>query len=132
MGARWLKVEEEAIVEDYPTATRAEMLERIPDRTWNQIGVHARHMHVLRTTSAWGNSIREGRKKLKHSWSDADNERFDLWYPIRTYAQLLAAFPERSPKSIRSHAQKRHLHRTREAVGREINIGRRNARKEND
>jgi hypothetical protein len=128
MGARWLKKEEKEIVDQYSKASRTEMLERIPDRTWNQIGVHARHMRVLRTTSAWGNSIREGRKALKHAWSNADNERFDLLYPICTYAQLLAAFPERSPKSIRSHAQKRHLHRTREAVGREINIGRKNAK----
>jgi hypothetical protein len=132
MGARYLKAEEEEeeIVNHYSTASRAEMLERIPNRTWLQIGVHARHMRVLRTTTAWGNSIREGRKILKHSWSDADNERFDLLYPIHTYIQLLAAFPERSRKSIRSHAQKRHLHRTREAVGREISIGHRNARGE--
>jgi hypothetical protein len=130
MGARWLKREEKEIVDQYSTASRTEMLERISDRTWNQIGVHARHMRVLRTTSAWGNSIREGRKNLKHSWSDADNERFDLLYPMHTYAQLLAAFPERSLKSIRSHAQKRHLHRTREAVGRQINIGRSAAKEE--
>jgi hypothetical protein len=132
MGARYLKAEEKEIVDHYSTASRAEMLERIPNRTWPQIGVHARHMRVLRTTTAWGNSVREGRKKLIHSWSDADNERFDLLYPIRTYAQLLAAFPERSRKSIRSHAQKRHLYRTRETVGREINIGREKAKKKDE
>ena len=131
MGARWLKAEEIEIVNHYPTASPAEMCERIPDRTWNQIGVHARRMHVLRTTSAWGNSVREGRKKLKHAWSDQDNKQFDLLFPTHTHAQLLAAFPGRTRKSIRSHAYKRHLHRTREAVGRQINIGRENARKEN-
>lgn len=130
MGARYLKAEEEEIVNHYSTASRAEMLERIPNRTWLQIGTHARHMRVLRTTTAWGNSIREGRKILKHSWSDADNERFDLLYPIHTYAQLLYAFPGRTRKSIRSHAQKRHIYRTREAAGRQINIGRANARRE--
>ena len=130
MGARWLKSEEKAIVNHYSTASRTEMLERIPDRTWSQIGVHARHMRVLRTTIAWGNSVRQGRKTLKHAWSDKDNERFDAIYPIATRAQLRAAFPSRTWKSIQSHAQKRHIHRTREAAGREINIGRRNARRE--
>jgi hypothetical protein len=130
MGARYLKAEEDVIVNYYPTAPRAEMLERIPDRTWNQIGVHARHMRVLRTTSAWGNSIREGRKNLKHSWSDEDNDKFDRYYPHSTRSALLNFFYPRTWFSIQSHAQKRHLHRTREAVGRQINIGREEAREE--
>jgi len=129
MGARWLKAEEKAIVARYSTASPAEMCRRIPDRTWSQIGVHARHMRVLRTTVAWGNSVRQGRKRLKHAWSDKDNERLDTIYPILARAQLRAAFPSRTWKSLQSHAQKRHLHRTREATGRQINIGRRNARK---
>lgn len=130
MGARWLKAEEKEIVDHYPTASPTEMCRRIPDRTWSQIGVHARHMRVLRTTTAWGNSVRQGRKTLKHAWSDRDNEHFDKIYPVVTHAQLRVAFPGRTRKSIQSHAQKRHIHRTREAAGKEINIGRRNARRE--
>jgi len=127
MGARWLKAEETEIVNHYSTASPAEMCERIPDRTWREIGVHARHMRILRTTKARGDSIREGRKILAHSWSDRDNERFDSMYPTATHAQLFAAFPARTRKSIRSHAQKRHLYRMREAAARQISIGRSNA-----
>ena len=129
MGARYWKTEDTVIEVHYPTASRADILERIPHRTWEQIGAHARKKGIHRTSKAWGNSVREGRKKLKHSWSDAANERFDLVYPNLTRAHLLNAFPSRTWLSITSHAQKRHLHRTREAKGREINIGRKNAGK---
>ena len=128
MGARWLKAEEAEIRNHYSTSTRAEMLLRIPERTWAQIGVHARRMRILRTTKARGNSISEGRKALKHAWSDMDNKRFDAMYPTVTRAQLRAAFPNRTWKSIQSHAQKRHLHRTRQAAGNQINIGHSKAR----
>ena len=128
MGARYLKVEETVIRAKYPTATRAEILELIPGRTWGQIGVCARRMRVLRTTEARRNSIREGRKALKSAWSDSDNKRFDAMYPTVTRAQLRAAFPSRTWKSIQSHAQKRQLHRSREAAGKQINIGRSKAR----
>ena len=129
MGARYLKTEDEVILRYYPTAPRFEILERIPNRTWDQIGAHARKRRIHRTSKAWGISVREGRKKLKHSWSDAANERFDLVYPNLTRAHLLNAFPSRTWPSITSHAQKRHLHRTREAKAREMNIGRENAGK---
>jgi hypothetical protein len=130
MGARWLKVEEAAIVEDYLTASRAEMLERIPNRTWAQIGVHARRMGVRRTTQARGNSIREGRKELNGSWTDEENDKFDSYYPYSTRSALLKFFHPRTWFAIQSHAEKRNLHRTRKAVSREIKIGRGNARKE--
>ena len=128
MGARYLKEEETVIRSRYPTESKEEILKLIPGRTWAQIGVHARTMRILRTTEAWGNSIREGRKTLKHTWSDTDNLLFDTRYPVATHAQLLATFPGRSWLSIRSHAQKRGVHRTREAAGRQISIGRENAR----
>jgi len=130
MGARYLKVEETVIRAQYPTTSRTEILELIPGRTWAQIGVHARRMRILRTTKARGISIAEGRKALKHAWSIADNKRFDAMYPIVTRAQLSAAFPSRTWKSLQSHAQKRHLHRTRQAAGKQVNIGRSNARRE--
>ena len=129
MGERWLKAEEEVIRTHYPTAPRAEILKLIPDRTWAQIGVHARRMRVLRTSETWGNSIREGRKTLRCAWSDEDNDRFDKLYPHLTRAKLLVAFPSKSWLAIRSHAQRRDLHRSVEATGCEINIGRERARK---
>ena len=128
MGARYLKIEETVIRAHYATASKAEILELIPGRTWAQIGVHARHLRILRTTQAWGSSVREGRKALKHAWSDSDNERFNRLYPVLTRAALLAAFPSRSWKSLQSYAQKRGIHRTREARGRQINIGRKEAK----
>jgi hypothetical protein len=132
MGDRYLKTEEGTIRRCYPTATRAEILEKIPGRTWAQIGVHARTMGVHRTSQTWGNSIREGRKVLRDTWSRPDDERLDRVYPKHTRAQLCAAFPSRTLRGILSHAQRRHLHRTHEARGREINIGRENARKEEE
>ena len=128
MGARYLKTEDEAIAEHYPTAPRAEILERIPHRTWEQIGVHARKMNIHRTTQAWGNSVRDGRKAMPNSWSDEDNDKFDSYYPHSTHSALLNFFYPRTWLSIQSHAQKRHLHRTREAVRRQMKIGRENAR----
>jgi hypothetical protein len=130
MGARYLKTEDEAIVEYYPTASRDKILKLIPDRTWEQIGVRARRMRILRTSKAWGNSIREGRKAMPNSWSAEDNDKFDSYYPHSTRSALLNFFYPRTWLSIQSHAQKRHLHRTREAAGRQMNIGRENARKE--
>jgi len=128
MGARYLKVEEIAIGARYPTASKEEILKLIPGRTWLQIGVHARHMGILRTTQAWGSSIREGRKDLKHAWSDSDNERFNRLYPVLTRAAMFTAFPSRSWKSLQSHAQKRGIRRTREAKCRQISIGRGNTK----
>ena len=129
MGDRWLKSEVSKIVEYYPTASPAEMVLRIPERTWAQIGFYARRMRILRTTEARGDSIREGRKASKHAWSDMDNKRFDAMYPTVTRAQLSAAFPSRTWLSLQSHAQKRQLHRTKEARARQMEIGRKEARK---
>jgi hypothetical protein len=130
MGARYLKSEDEAIERYYPTATRDTILELIPNRTWAEIGVHARKKGIHRTSKAWGNSVREGRKLHKDAWTDQQNELFDALYPEQTYAQLLAAFPNKSLLALQSHAQKRQIHRSREAIGRQMNIGRENARKE--
>jgi hypothetical protein len=132
MGARYLQVEERVIAEDYPFCSRAEILDKIPGRTWKQIGTHARRMGVHRTSQTWGNSIREGRKTLKNAWSTAENKRFDRVYPKLTRARLLDAFPSRTWLGIRAHAQRRHLHRTHEATGRQINIGRRNAKEQEE
>ena len=129
MGARYLKDEEGVIIADYPTASRAEILEKIPGRTWEQISAHAWRMGVHRTSQAWGDSIREGRKMLRGTWSMPDDERLDRVYPKLTRAQLCATFPSRTWLGIRAHAQRRRLHRTHEATGRQINIGRENARK---
>jgi hypothetical protein len=129
MGERWLKAEEEIIRTDYPTGTRAEIIELIPDRTWGQIGVHARRMGIHRTSTAWGNSIREGRKTLRGAWSDKDNERFDNVYPHLTRVELLAAFPSKGWLALRSHAQRRGIHRTTEATKRQIRIGQKEGRK---
>lgn len=129
MGARYLKVEEAAIRAHYATATRVEMLDFLPNRTWSQIGVHARRMGIHRTTHAKGDSIREGRKEIKGLWSDEENNQFDRYYPHSTHAELLNFFYPRTGFAIRSHAQKRHLRRTREARGREISMGKRNAKK---
>ena len=124
MGERWLKAEEEIIRTDYPTAPRAEIVELIPDRTWGQIGVHARTMGVHRTSETWGNSVREGRKLLPDSWSVSENMQLIKFYPRHTRAEICAALPRRAWKSIRCHARRLDLSRTREAKVREIQIGR--------
>ena len=128
MGERYLKREETVIAVHYPTSTREEIMALIPNRTWTQIGIHARQMGIFRTSQAWGNSIREGRNILRNSWSVKDNFLFDRLYPFATYEELLLHFPDRTLTALQSHAHVRHLHRTREAAGREMNIGRRNAR----
>jgi hypothetical protein len=87
-------------------------------------------MGIHRTSAAKGDSIREGRKLNPNAWSDEDNDKFDRNYPHFTRLALLEFFKPKTWFAMQSHAQKRHLHRTREAVGREINIGRENARKE--
>lgn len=129
MGARYLKIEDTVIEVHYPTAPRAEILELIPNRTWAQIGVHARKKGIHRASKAWGASVREGRKTLKDTWSDEDNKKLDTLYPHATHAQLLAAFPSRALTAIRDRAQRRGLHRTREARGRQIQIGRKEAKR---
>ena len=123
MGARYLKMEETVIQVWYPTASKEKILDLMPGRTWPQIGVHARRMGIHRTTQAKGNSIRAGRKEIKGAWSDEENERFDELYPYSAREFLIAAFYPRTWLALQSHAEKRHLHRTREAVSREIKIG---------
>jgi hypothetical protein len=123
MGARYLKVEEAAIRDHYSTATRADMLTFVPNRTWAEIGVHARRMGIHRTTQAKGYSIQKGREGTDISWSDEENDEFDSRYPHSTRAELLNFFYPRTLYAIQSHAEKRGLHRTREAMGREISIG---------
>ena len=130
MGARYLKTEDTVIMVLYPTATKEKILELIPNRTWEQIGVHARKKGIHRTSKAWGNSVREARKILKHSWSDEENAKFDRYYPHSTREALLLNFFPRTWYALQSHAQKRNIHRTRETISREIKIGRKNARKE--
>ena len=130
MGARYLKTEDEVIRSHYPTALRDEILKLIPNRTWAEIGVHARKKGIHRTSKAWGASVREGRKLLRNTWSVKDNYFFDRWYPTQTREWLLAAFPNRSWLALQSHAHKRSIHRSREAIGRQMNIGRKNDRKE--
>jgi hypothetical protein len=124
MGERYLKAEERIIREHYPTATRTEILELIPNRTWRQIGVHARKMGVHRTSETWGNSVREGRKLLPDSWSVEENMQLVRFYPQHTRAEICAALPRRAWKAIRSHAHKLDIERTREAKARQIQIGR--------
>jgi hypothetical protein len=124
MGERWLKLEEEVIRTHYPTAPRAEILELIPNRTWGQIGVHARTMGVHRNSQAWGNSVREGRKTLRDSWSVEENMQLIKFYPHHTRAEVCAALPRRSWAAIGSHAHRLGIEKTREAKVREIQIGR--------
>ena len=128
MGARYLKMEETVIQVWYPTASKEKILDLMPGRTWPQIGVHARRMGIHRTTQARGNSIREGRKKLKGTWSDQENDRFNRYYPNSTRVGLIDHFYPRTWLSLQSHAEKRGIHRTREAIVREIKIGRENAK----
>jgi len=131
MGARYLKTEDTVIEVHYPTAPKEEILALIPDRTWAQIGVHARKKGIHRTSEAWGNSIREGRKSLKDTWSDEEDKKLEALYPSATYALLFATFPSRSMVAIRDRAQRQGLHRSPEAISRQIQIGRKNTRKEN-
>jgi hypothetical protein len=128
MGARYLKGEEAVIRSHYPTSRRWEILALIPDRTWVQIGVKARTMGIRRTKAAKGDSICEGRKRSGYLWSDSDNVKFDLLYPTATHEQLLNTFHTKTWISLRSHAEKRDIHRTKEAKARQVKIGRRNAK----
>lgn len=132
MGERWLKAEEAVIPTHYPTSRRREILALIPSRTWSEIGVKARKMGIHRTKEAKGDSIREGRMMLKCTYSDGENERFDRLYPTSTHAELLVAFPDRTLKSIFSHARRRYLHRTKEAKARQVQIGREEEKKKNE
>jgi hypothetical protein len=129
MGERWLKAEEAVIQTHYPTSRRWQILALIPGRSWVEIGAKARKMGIHRTKEAKGDSIREGRMMLKSTYSDDENERFDKIFPTATHAELLAAFPDRTINSIFSHARRRHLHRTKEAKARQVQIGREEAKK---
>jgi hypothetical protein len=129
MGERWLKAEEEAIQTHYPTSRRGEILAMIPGRTWVEIGAKARKRGIHRTKEAKGDSIREGRMMLKKAYSFSDNMLFDKIYPTSTHVELLVAFPDRTLTSIFSHARRRHLHRTKEAKARQVQIGREEAKR---
>ncbi len=129
MGARYLKAEETVIRAHYPTSRRWKILALIPDRTWVEIGAKARKMGIHRNKEAKGDSIREGRMLLKSAYSFTENALFDRIYPTATHAELLDAFPNRTLKSIFSHARRRGLHRTKDAKAEQIKIGRQEAEK---
>ncbi len=124
MGARYLKAEEAVIRKYYPTSRRWEILALIPGRTWVEIGVKARRMGIHRNKDAKGDSIREGRRQLNNTYSDAENERLDMIYPTATHAEPLDARPNRTLKSIFSHARRRRRHRLKEAKARHVKVGR--------
>ena len=130
MGARYLKVEDEVLINDYPTAWRKEILDKIPGRTWEELSAHARRKGIHRTAKAKGDSVREGRKTLKNTWSDAENDKFRRLYPVVSYIHLLGAFPKRSISALHAHAYILKVKRTREAKASAVKIGRENARKE--
>lgn len=132
MGARYLKTEDDAIRSHYPTASRAEILELIPNRTWSQIGARARNKGIHRTSKAWGNSIQEGRKLLSNAWTKEEEKKLIAIYPHATYKLLLATFPSRTFNALSMRAQHLGLHRTHEARCMQVSIGRRNARKEKE
>jgi hypothetical protein len=129
MGARYLKAEEAVIRARYPTSRRWQILALIPGRTWVEICAKARKMGIHRTKAAKGDSICEGRKLSRYLWSDSDNVKFDLLYPTATHEQLLNTFHTKTWISIRSHAEKRRIHRTKEAKARQVKIGREKAKK---
>jgi hypothetical protein len=78
-------------------------------------------MRVYRTSAAKGQSVREGRAQLKETYALSENILFDRLYPTATRAELLKAFPV--------HAARRHLHRTKEAKARQVQIGREEAKR---
>ena len=53
---------------------------------------------------------------------------FNRYYPNSTRVGLIDHFYPRTWLSLQSHAEKRGIHRTREAIVREIKIGRENAK----
>ena len=128
MGSRYLKTEDEVLFSDYPTASREKILEKIPNRTWPQLSAHARRRGIHRATEAKGDSIREGRKELRGSWTNAENDRFRRLYPVMSQKLLLDAFPKRSMSALSSHAYTLKVRRTREAKACAVEIGRRNVR----
>jgi uncharacterized lipoprotein YddW (UPF0748 family) len=129
MGERYLKAEEAVILSHYPTSRRWKILSLIPGRTWAEIGVKARKMGIHRTKEAKGDSIREGRMLLKSTYEFSENTLLDKIYPTATHAELRDAFPNRTLKSIFSHARRRDLHRTKETKARQMKIGREEAEK---
>lgn len=130
MGARYLKAEEEAIRELYPSARRFEILSRIPNRTWQEIYAKAGRMGVSRTGIAKGNSIREGQINSESAYTFSEIRLFDRMYPTVTHAELLKAFPNRTLIALQARAQRLHLHRTKEARARQMKIGREEVKKE--
>ena len=61
MGARYLKMEEEALSRMYPTATESDILIAIPGRGWIALCVHARKRGLRRTRKAKGLQVSAGR-----------------------------------------------------------------------
>jgi hypothetical protein len=87
-------------------------------------------MGIYRTSEAWGNSVARGRRTLKSAYSDKENERFDRVYPVYTREDLLKFFPMRSLNALTTHAQRRQIHRTKEAIRKQVKIGRETTKKE--
>ena len=65
MGERYLKEENQTLIQMYPTATKSEILVAIPGRGWIALCIHAKRLGIYRTTAARGLQIWAGRIRAK-------------------------------------------------------------------
>lgn len=128
MSERYLKTEEQIIIDHYPTASKDELMRHLPGRAWTAIYAHAQILGVQRTRETKGKNIVDGLKKNRINpnffYSDEEVARLIEIYPSATRAELSAAFPNRSMKALTACAYRLGLKRTREAKGIQMGIGR--------
>jgi hypothetical protein len=78
-----------ALYPNYEAARKA-----LPGRTYYSLRYRARTLHI---------------QKKRQSWTGADVVRMRKLYPVATMADLLAAFPGRTPETIKSFAVSMHI-----------------------
>lgn len=123
-GSKWTG-EEDAIIKDlYPTADGAEILKRLPGRTWHSILIRASKLKVTRELKNQTNPvvIDEGRIKGRIDWTEQEDAIIREKYPLADPLEILELLPGRTWNGVIKHAFKLSVLREVRAVQSRVHI----------
>ncbi|EFH87001.1 SANT/Myb domain-containing protein [Ktedonobacter racemifer] len=107
-GSKWTEEEDALIRKLYPTTDAAEILKRLPGRTWRSILIRASKLRVTRELKNVTNPvvIGEGHTKGRIDWTEQENAVIREKYPLADPLEILELLPGRTWNGVTKHASK--------------------------
>ena len=107
-GSKWTREEDAIIQELYPTADGAEILKRLPGRTWRSILIRASKLKITRELKNVTNPvvIDKGRIKGRIDWTEEEDAIIREKYPLADPLEILELLPGRTWNGVVKHASK--------------------------